>query len=715
MRDVYISAKGVGGVNHPLNTNPYNKPHLKIYDAPNQHYRSTEEMLECFSFLPKEKVIEIVVTNTNKIADLIEPITPIINHLFTPHIENCSQMLTDLCFETAHKLYGDQLHPLIETRLQRELKGIIDNGYSVIYHLAIKIIEKSNKDGFMVGSRGSVGSSFVATMSNITEVNPLPPHYRCPKCRHFELSENTNYLSGFDLPEKKCPVCGEKMIHDGQNIPFETFLGFNADKVPDIDLNFPSDYQARAHAYLKVLFGESNVFRAGTIETVAVKTAFGYARGYFERMGFDVDKISNARISFLASKCEGVKRTTGQHPGGIVVIPKEYEVFDFTPIQYPADDKDAEWKTTHLDFHSIHDTVLKLDLLGHVDPQAIKMMGKLANINIKTIPMNDAKVLSLFTSNDALNRNSNYLNIPTGALAIPEFGTNFVQGLLTTAKPLCFSDLLIVSGLSHGTNVWQNNAETLLKEGIVSSLKDVIGCRDDIMTYLISKNLPSNVSFSIMEDVRKGKKLKPEYEEIMRANQIPEYYIDSCNKIAYMFPKAHATAYVMQAIRVGYFKIYYPLAFYATFFTVRSKQYDIKTMISGEKAITEKLDELRRKKNNRNEKISPKEEEILKTLTVAIEMVERGYKFVNIDIYRSDAANFVIDEEHKALIPPFITIDGLGENAAITVIEARSEKRFTSKEDLSRRTKLNGTNINDLVDLGALDDLPNSEQISLFD
>ncbi len=717
-RDVYISAKAVGGVNHPLN--PYSRIDMEHFENPNQHYRTTKEMLDAFSFLGEEKAKEIVITNTNYIADQIEELLPVPNdHLYTPTIEHCEEDLSDMCYKKAYEWYsedGTSLPPLIQKRLETELHGIISNGYSVIYYIAHKIVDKANSDGYLVGSRGSVGSSFVATMSNITEVNPLPPHYRCPHCKHIEwgVDHYPEIRSGFDLPSMKCPKCGEEMIRDGQNIPFETFLGFSADKVPDIDLNFPGDYQARAHDYTKVLLGENNVFRAGTIEAVADKTAFGFARGYLERNGIDLSTYPAAKIDYLASGCIDVKRTTGQHPGGIVVIPEQYEVYDFTPVQWPADEPNSSWKTTHFDFHSIHDTVLKLDLLGHVDPMALKMMCDLTSININDIPMNDEKVLSLFSSNEALNLKRDYLVEKTGALAIPEFGTPFVRGILESTNPKTFSDLLIISGVSHGKNVWAGNAEELIKKG-VATLQEIIGCRDDIMTYLISKGLPSKVAFSIMEDVRKGRGLKDEYMQIMKANNVPDYYIESCKKIKYLFPKGHATAYVMMAVRVGYFKVYYPLEFYATFFSVRSKQYDIKVMIDGEEAIINRLDELKIKSRSRGESLSPKESEQLKTLTIAVEMVQRGYKFLNIDLYKSDATKFVVDHEHNALIPPFITIDGLGENNALTIIEARNEKQFTSKEDLLRRTKLTATNVNDLSTLGVLKSLSESDQLSLFD
>ncbi len=714
-RDVYISAKGLGGVLHPLN--PYARSRLPRFENPDQHYRSTDEMLECMNFLGEDKAYEIVVTNTNMIADQIEKLVPLPNDkLYTPHIENCEQDLTDMVYKKAHELYGDPLPPVIEERLKTELNGIISNGYSVIYYIAHKIIKKANEDGYIVGSRGSVGSSLVATMANITEVNPLAPHYLCKHCHHLEWVNEVDpdVRSGDDLPEKKCPICGEDMIHDGQNIPFQTFLGFNAEKTPDIDLNFPPDFQAQAHAYTKVLLGEQNVFRAGTISGVEEKTAFGFARGYIERLGLNPDEYPRAKIAYLASGCVGVKRTTGQHPGGIVVVPSDYEVYDFTPVQYPADDKDSAWKTTHFDFHSIHDTILKLDLLGHVDPMALKMMADLTGIDIHTIPMNDPAVLSLFSSSKALGMKHDYLGNRTGAMGIPEFGTENSRRILEETMPTKFSDLVIISGLSHGTNVWSGNAEKLIQQG-TATLREVIGCRDDIMTYLIKMGLPSNISFAIMEDVRKGRGLKPEYVEIMKAHKVPQYYIDSCNLIKYMFPKGHAVAYVTQAVRVGYFKIYHPLEFYATFFSVRCDQYDIAAMIKGENAIIDRLEELKFKSRSKTEKLSPKETEQIKTLSMALEMVQRGYKFENINIDKSDSTKFIVDKENKALIPPFITIDGLGENNAQTVVEARKDGPFHSKEELLRRTKLTSTNVEDLSKMGVLDGLDETDQLSLFD
>ena len=714
-RDVFISAKGIGGVQHPLN--PYSRSRVPFFENPDQYFLTTQEMLNAMSFLGEEKAYEITVTNTNAIADAVESMVPLPNtKLYTPKIENCEQELTDMVFAKAKSIYGDPLPPLIQQRLDTELNGIISNGFSVIYYIAHKLIKKTNDDGYIVGSRGSVGSSLVATMANITEVNPLPPHYVCKHCHHLEWVNETmpDVRSGFDVPDKKCPICGEEMMHDGQDIPFQTFLGFNAEKVPDIDLNFPPDYQARAHAETKVLLGADNVFRAGTISGVEEKTAFGFARGYIERLGLNPDEYPRAKIAYLASGCVGTKRTTGQHPGGIVVVPNEYEVYDFTPVQYPADDMDAAWKTTHFDFHSIHDTILKLDLLGHVDPQALKMMADLTGIDIKTIPMNDPDVLSLFSSSKALHMKHDYLSNKTGAMGIPEFGTENSRRILEETMPTKFSDLVIISGLSHGTNVWSGNAEKLIQEG-KATLREVIGCRDDIMTYLMKQQIDSKIAFAIMEDVRKGKGLKPEYVEIMKAHKVPDFYINSCNLIKYMFPKGHAVAYVTMAVRVGYFKIYYPLEFYATFFSVRCDQYDIQAMIKGEQAIISRLDELKLKSRSKTEKLSPKETEQIKTLSMALEMVQRGYKFDNISLEKSDSSNFVVNKENNSLIPPFRTLDGLGENNAKTVVEARKEGPFHSREELLRRTKLTSTNVEDLAKLGVLDGLDETDQLSLFD
>lgn len=721
-RDICIANKAVGGKYHPL--------HFRNgeYEAPNQHYRTTKEMLDAFEFLGKEKAFEIVVTNTNKIADSIDELFPVQKELHPPVIENSPQILTETCYKRAKELYGDPLPELIQTRLEKELHGIIDHGYSVTYYIANRLVTKANEDGHIVGSRGSVGSSFAAHMFGITEVNPLPPHYRCPKCRHLEFINDSRYLSGYDLPDKVCPVCGEKMVGDGQNIPFETFLGFNAEKIPDIDLNFPRDYQSRAFDYTKVVFGEHNVFRAGTIETVASKTAYGNVRAYYEdlfKRKYKLDELTARQkvdeevdpslIAYLASHLTDIKRTTGQHPGGIMVLPKGLSIYDFTPIQYPADDKESTWFTTHLDYTALHDALLKLDLLGHLDPLAVRQLSELTGINPKSIPMNDKKVISLFTSDEALNRKGNYLRADTGATALPEFGTVTGQDILKDAKPQSFADLVAIAGLAHGTDVWNNNARDLILNK-TCTIREVIGCRDDIMTYLISKGLPNNVSFAIMEDVRKGRKLKPEYEELMKANNVPQWYLDSCNKIKYMFPKAHACAYVTMAVRVAYFKVYYPLEFYAVWFSTRCKAYDVKPMLGGKDKMIARYDELKKRKNNRGaEKLSPKEEDILDMLVVAIEMAERGYRFENVDLYKSKSTEFVVDKENGALICPFVVIDGLGEAAAESVVEARKDGEFSSQENLLSRTKLNNTNVEDLVEIGSLKDLGESDQMSLFE
>lgn len=720
-RDIYIYSAGVGKTAHPLYTREKRELEEKgiFLENPDQHFRNTEEMLEEFEIFGKENAIKWVITNTNKIADMCEEIYPIKDKLFTPHIENCEKMLSDICFENAKNLYGDPLPKLIEDRLKRELDGIIGNGYSVIYYIAHKIIKKIHEDGYIVGSRGSVGSSFVATMANITEVNPLPPHYRCPKCKHFEVYEGNEYNSGYDLPKKYCPVCGKLMVSDGQNIPFETFLGFNADKVPDIDLNFPPDYQARAHDYTKVLLGENNVFRAGTIGTVAEKTAFGYVKGYYERRyGItDSNQVSYAKLNYLAFNCQDVKRTTGQHPGGIIVIPDGFEVYDFTPIQFPADEIDFSWKTTHFEFKAIHDTVLKLDLLGHKDPQALKFMVDLTGVKLEDIQLNDEKIMSLFKNTSALNYKHNYLKLNNGVLGLPEFGTNFVIGLIESTQPQTFAEILIISGLSHGKGVWLGNAESLVKSHL-TDLKGVIGCRDDIMVTLINKyNLPPLDSFKIMECVRKGKGLTLEQEKLMRDNNVPDYYIESCKKIKYLFPKAHATAYVTNSLRVAYFKIYYPLVYYACFLSIRSENFDWDSMRKGPEAMFAKIEEIHDLKKNKPSEYSKTDENVERTLEISLEMMDRGFSFENIDLYKSDATNFVVDYEKNALIPPFKVIAGLGDNAAISIIEARKNGNFTSVEDLMKRTKLNNTHIQVFKELGILKDLPekNREQLSLFD
>lgn len=724
VRDVYIQNEAVGGIQHPLMS--YERQNMQkngiYFDNPDQHFRSTEEMLKDFAWFDEDKAYEYVVTNSNKIADLCEVIEPIPDKLFTPTIDNCENLLRELCYKTAYELYGniddpnDEAKVFIKNRLDTELKGIIDNGYSVIYYIAHKLVQKSNEDGYLVGSRGSVGSSFAATMAKITEVNALPPHYRCPHCKKVIFYKGDDIKSGYDLPEMNCPDCGTKMVSDGQNIPFQTFLGFQAEKVPDIDLNFPTDYQATAHQYTKVLLGEDKVFRAGTISTVQFKTAYGYVKKYYECLGINPNNVKPSVTTALAHRCEDVKRTTGQHPGGIVVIPRDYEVYDFTPVQYPAGDTDASWKTTHFDFHSIHDTILKLDMLGHVDPQALKMMSDLTHLDCRTLPFNDRRVISVFSSDEALGLAHKYLPEDNGALGLPEFGTQFVRQMLRETKPKTFSDLLIISGLSHGTDVWNNNAQDLINKGI-TDLRGVIGCRDDIMSYLMGCGIEGHESFLIMEKVRKGKKLSEDEVTLMKEHNVPDYYIESCSKIKYLFPKGHACAYVMMAIRVAYYKVYYPLEFYATFFTLRCDQYDIQAMIKGIDEIHARLEEFtqRRRSNNAELALSVKEEEIEKTLQVALEMCERGYKFENIDIERSDATNFLVDKEAKALIPPFKVLDGLGDSGANEIVKARNERPFESQKDLKDRAKISEKNLNRLKELHVLDNLRETDQLSLFD
>ena len=714
-RDVMITAKGVGDVNHPLN--PYSRKNYPKFENPDQHFMSTKEMLDAFAWLEdEEKIKEYVITNTNKIADMCEVIIPIEDKLYPPKIDNCENLLTELCYKKAHDEYGERLPAYIENRLKQELDGIIGNGYSVTYYIAHELVRMTNERGYIVGSRGSVGSSFAAYCGGITEVNPLPPHYRCPKCKHVEFHDMSDGItSGYDLPDKLCPDCGSKMIKDGQNIPFETFLGFKAEKVPDIDLNFPADFQSTAHTFTKVLLGEDKVYRAGTISSVQFKTAYGYVRKFFENEGINPDKIKGSYIAALAYGCVGIKRTTGQHPGGIVVVPRDMEIYDFTPVQYPANDTTVEWKTTHFDFHAIHDTILKLDMLGHVDPQALRMMSNLAHVNIKDIPMDDKNIISLFTSNDVLKLQHKYIIKDVGTTGIPEFGTNFVKQLLREAKPTSFKQLLIVSGLSHGTDVWSNNAQSLIANGI-TDINGVIGCRDDIMSYLISMGLDNSKAFTIMETVRKGKKLSDEQILDMENHNVPSYYIESCKKIKYLFPKGHACAYVMMALRVGYFKIYYPLEFYATFFTLRCDQYDIDVMIKGIDAIHERIEEYEKRKVSKDptQKLSNKEEGILDTLIVALEFAERGFKFEKIDINRSKSNDFIIDKGNNSLIPPFKVLDGIGENGGESVIKAREEREFDSVEDFTKRAKLPIKVIDVLKTMGSLSHLRESEELSLF-
>ncbi|MDR6997906.1 PolC-type DNA polymerase III [Neobacillus niacini] len=686
-------------INSQGGANPLNRHQL-----PDVHFRTTNDMLEEFSFLGAEKAKEIVVTNTNKIADMIEVIKPIKDDLYTPRIEGADEEMREMSYAMARKIYGEPLPEIVEARLEKELKSIIGHGFAVIYLISHKLVKKSLDDGYLVGSRGSVGSSFVATMTEITEVNPLPPHYICPTCKRSEFFNDGSVGSGFDLPDKDCPQCGGKYRKDGHDIPFETFLGFKGDKVPDIDLNFSGEYQPRAHNYTKVLFGEEYVYRAGTIGTVADKTAFGYVKAYQQDNNL---QIRGAEVERLASGCTGVKRTTGQHPGGIIVIPDYMDVYDFTPIQFPADDKTSEWKTTHFDFHSIHDNVLKLDILGHDDPTVIRMLQDLSGIDPKTIPTDDPEVMKIFSGTESLGVTAQQIMCKTGTLGIPEFGTRFVRQMLEDTKPTTFSELVQISGLSHGTDVWLGNAQELIHNQ-TCTLSEVIGCRDDIMVYLIYQGLEPSFAFKIMESVRKGKGLSEEMEAEMRKNEVPEWYIDSCKKIKYMFPKAHAAAYVLMAVRIAYFKVHLPLLYYAAYFTVRAEDFDVEAMARGSEAIRARIEEI----NAKGLEASNKEKNLLTVLELALEMTERGYSFKKIDLYKSSASEFII--EGDSLIPPFNSIPGLGTNVALSIVKARKEGEFLSKEDLQQRGKVSKTILEYLDLMGCLESLPEQNQLSLF-
>lgn len=737
-REIYISTPQVGGGLHPLSDS-------SIKEVPSMHFRTTEEMFQDFNFLPIDLAKEIIIDNPKNIASQVEAIQALKNDLFTPNddflkekgIPSIDKQITNQCHEKAKALYGDILPQIVQDRLDKELNSIIKHGFGVIYYISHMLVKKSLDDGYVVGSRGSVGSSFIATLMDITEVNPLSPHYRCPNCNFstFKMNDDDKkkyiikaeeeelqkildkYDSGFDLPNAICPHCHTSLKKDGHDIPFETFLGFEGDKVPDIDLNFSGEYQPNAHAYCQEVFGIDNAFRAGTIGTVAEKTAIGYVLGYFEKHNI----LKRApEIRRIAHMCEGAKRTTGQHPGGIIVVPDYMDIYDITPIQYPADNIDSSFRTTHFDFHSIHDNLLKLDILGHDDPTMLRYLEDLTGMSPKNIPIDDPKVYQLFNSTESLGVSPERILSHTGSYGIPEFGTLLVRRMLEDINPQTFAELVKISGLSHGTDVWANNAQDLVNKKYEQygdiDFKSLIGCRDDIMVRLMYYGLKPKDAFDIMEFVRKGKASNEKekwtkYSEIMRQNKVPEWFIWSCSQIKYMFPKAHATAYVLMAIRIAWFKVNMPIYYYAAYYSKRAVSFDVTVLVSGNDTIKNKIDEINKKGYSATEK----EKSLITVLELALEMTERGYYFKQVDLEKSLANEFVITEDKLGLIIPFQAIDSLGANVANSIIEARKNKPFMSKEDLSKRTSLSKTLMERLSDLGVLNHLTESNQISLFD
>lgn len=674
------------------------------------YLRTTEEMLKEFEFLGAEKAEEVVITNTNLIADMCEHLSPVRPDKCPPVIADSDKILREICYEKAHELYGKKLPQIVTERLERELKSIIGNGFAVMYIIAQKLVWKSVDDGYLVGSRGSVGSSFVATMAGITEVNPLSPHYICPNCHYsdFESEEVKRFagMAGCDMPDKNCPDCGTKLKKEGFDIPFETFLGFKGNKEPDIDLNFSGDYQSKAHKYTEVIFGAGQTYRAGTVGTLADKTAFGYVKRYYEERG---SSKRNCEIDRIVAGCTGIRRTTGQHPGGIIVLPLGETIYSFTPVQHPANDMTTDIVTTHFDYHSIDHNLLKLDILGHDDPTMIRMLEDLTGINATQIPLDDPQVMSLFQSTDALGiRPEDIGGIKLGSLGIPEFGTEFAMQMLIDTHPTHFSDLVRIAGLAHGTDVWLGNAQTLIQEG-KATISTAICTRDDIMVYLIGMGMDSEQSFTIMESVRKGKGLKPEWEQAMTEHGVPDWYIWSCKKIKYMFPKAHAAAYVMMAWRIAYCKINYPLAYYAAYFSIRASAFDYEIMCQGRERLEYYMADYRR----RSDTLSKKEQDKLKDMKSVQEMYARGFEFLKVDIYRAEAHKFqIIDGK---LMPALSTIEGLGDKAADMLVEAAAQGPFLSRDDLRQRSKLSKTVIDLMGDLGLLEGLPESNQLSLFD
>ncbi len=678
---------------------------VELHDAVDAlHLRTTAQMLEEFDWLDPDVRNKIVVEDSRYLAEQIPAIKPVPDGLYSPKLEEAEKTVQEYPVARAKALYGDPLPDIVQSRLDKEIRSIVHNGFSSIYYIAHRLVKKSLDDGYLVGSRGSVGSSLVATFLDITEVNPLPPHYRCPGCQYTEFVKDGSYGSGFDLPEKNCPRCGSALIGDGQDIPFETFLGFEGDKVPDIDLNFSGEYQPEIHKYTEVLFGEGHVFRAGTIATIAQKTAIGHVLAWAREKGREV---SGAELEWLASGITGVKRTTGQHPGGLMVVPRDEDIHHFCPVQHPADDRNSEIITTHFDYHSIEGRLLKLDLLGHDDPTAIRMLEDITGISGKSVPFHDDKTMSLFRSVEALGVKADDIGTPVGILGIPEFGTTFVRRMLIDTKPKTFAELVRISGLSHGTEVWANNAQDIIRQNL-AGLSEVIATRDDIMLYLIGRGIEPKAAFAVSESVRKGRGLKPEQETLMKDHNVPQWYIESCRKISYLFPKAHAAAYVMMGWRIAWFKVHYPLAFYGTYFSVRASDFDPEPILGGIKVINKKLADIEEKGNQ----ASAKEKGLITVLEIARELLARGYRFFPVSLEKSHATRFEI--ENDGLRIPFAALPGLGQSAAENIIQARQEAPFLSIDDLRQRARLSKSVIDLLRAQGALKDLGETNQLAFF-
>lgn len=668
------------------------------------YMRTTDEMMEEFSYLGKEKAREVVIENTNLIADRIGELLPVPKGKFPPKIEGAEDTLRRTCMEKAHSIYGNPLPDRIGERLEKELSSIINNGYAVMYVSAQMLVQKSLSDGYLVGSRGSVGSSFAATMAGITEVNPLEPHYICPECKHLEWGDMEKYDCGIDMPPMDCPVCGTPMNRDGFTIPFATFLGFDGDKEPDIDLNFAGEYQPVAHRYVGTIFGEKNVFKAGTVGTIADKTAYGYVRRFYEERGIPINKYEADR---LTQHCTGVKRTTGQHPGGIVIVPEDHEIYEFCPVQHPANDVKSDIITTHFDYHKIDENLLKLDILGHNVPSMIRQLQDMTGIDPLSLPLTDRKVLSIFNGTEALDIKEPNYKFKHGSFAIPEFGTSFVRQMLDDTKPDKFADLVRISGFSHGTDVWLNNAQDYIRQGI-ATMREVISTRDDIMNYLMLKGIENKTSFQIMEDVRKNRPLKPEQLKVMEEHGVPQWYIDSCIKIQYMFPRAHAVAYTMMSFRMAWYKVYYPREFYATYFSSVVADFDADTILKGTEAILEKMDLI----NAKGQAATAKENNELTVLEVAYEMYARGYEFADMKLGESDASKFKISDG-KVLLP-FMALSGMGDTAANSFVDEYNKKPYETIEEITKRAKINKSSLEALRAKGVLNGLPETDQLSFF-